>query len=105
MSAKAVLIAARELIAPEGAWQQRKYFDFEEVEGGASRPCAPFCAVGALDTAARKWDLDADMRSARSRLKAVIGTEIVIWNDTIGRTQDQVLEAFDKAIAACGAMS
>lgn len=54
-----------------------------------------WCAVGA--TAQGQEDLGAD---ADLYLECVIGTHaITSWNDAPGRTQAEVIAAFDKAIA------
>lgn len=107
MSAKAVLIAARELLAPEGGWGQHAYNHWAD-----GKACAPYCASGAIDVIAGYTAMDPyermdDAWSARNRLDPIIHPfqSLPAWNDKEGRTQAEVLAAFDKAIAACGVMA
>lgn len=54
-----------------------------------------WCASGALHASGSPWGSDA-----RTVFIRAIGTgEIPDWNDSPGRTQSEVLAAFDKAIA------
>lgn len=71
----------------------------ERIEQGwcqyATRKDGAVCMVGAIYTT-----VDNTYCDAVRRLQRVIDmVDIVVWNDAPGRTQDEVLDAFDKAIA------
>lgn len=54
------------------------------------------CALGAIECSTRSYDLRQDAEIA---LRRVIGYPFIDrWNDARGRTKDQVVEAFRKAI-------
>jgi hypothetical protein len=94
---KQALIDARALI--EKGWTQGRYFDDAKNA---------FCASGAIGEASGAWNDDGGNNRTH------IGTEpwqifsdvvkgpenlsIPIWNDTPGRTKEEVLAAFDTAI-------
>lgn len=84
-----ILVTARGRVA--SGWCQHEY----ESESGA------VCALGALG-------FDEDMSNdpageayeARSILRELCGWELIpTWNDMPGRTQGEVVELFDRAIA------
>jgi len=92
-----ILKEARDLIAKDGAWGQHAY----EANG-----C--FCALGAINEVAR-GDASAVPASdpAREALARAINVHYVYgegaiyhFNDTLGRTQAEVVAKFDEAIAA-----
>jgi hypothetical protein len=85
-----LLIEGRERI--EQGWCQGRF----EAKGS-------FCMLGAIryDHQTTKW-----RRAARKRLARALGlgqeadgNHIPNWNDAPGRTKDEVLQAFDRAIA------
>jgi hypothetical protein len=102
------LRAARALIAEKG-WTQGsvavdaagKLTDAADLDRAAC-----FCAWGAVIAVTRFHDneecraieRDACRLLARAIGKSSIG-HIIIWNDEAGRTREEVLTAFDKAIA------
>lgn len=92
MTALEILKAAREKVA--AGWTQKFYF--REVAGVGC-----FCAMGAVNEAAVVAGY-ADHAGALDALKHAIDgvseMSIVHWNDRAGRTKDEVLAAFDRAI-------
>lgn len=90
MSAKKVLIDARALIAR--GWVQGIY-ELRTDDG------LKFCALGAIH-GAESYN-PGDSRDAQLTFRNAIPLPIVPWNDTPGRTQAEVLAAFDRAIASC----
>lgn len=92
-----VLRAAREKVAQ--GWTQ----------GATARDEEGFW-VGVRTPAARSWSADGAVQFAARTLKmkktvmlvlrAISGDDLVHWNDSVGRTQAQVLDLFDRAIAA-----
>ena len=94
------LKAARELIAK--GWTQS--MSARDVSGEPVRPTSPravcFCTLGALNRATD--DELARSDNCMRLLRIAIGCLFIHeWNDAHGRTQEEVLAAFDKAIAAC----
>lgn len=104
MSAAEVLRKARALLTPEGAWTQGDYArDAIGREVGYLDPAATcFCTVGAVSAAASALGLNR--RLGIDRLQEVLKwPHLPSWNDLPGRTQAEVLAAFDAAIAAAEA--
>lgn len=106
ITAHEILTKARELVAKPGGWTQGEFGrDKDGLRAVYSSPAVSFCAYGACIEAAAKYD-GADTRvwaSATDALTAQIkkaGVSITVWNDTPGRTQAEVVELFDKAIAS-----
>lgn len=91
MTTVEVLRGARALLAVHG-WCQEEFLN--------AAGC--YCAAGALNDAAgstAQWS-NGDSRDARDALKAALGEfSVLAWNDVPGRTVDEVLAAFDRAIA------
>jgi hypothetical protein len=101
MSVKQNLTAAKQLIE-DGGWVQQVYYD--------GRGC--FCAVGAVKEiigdlsffgrdSTKQDEYDALIKA----VEKVSGKEgnrhiddVFMWNDTLGRTKEEVLEMFDEAI-------
>lgn len=93
-----VLRRARELLTPPGNWTQEEF-----AKTTAGEPCDP-CVVEAAC-----WCSEGAIRAVRARgrfgptnafgaLYRIVG-DVVGWNDEPERTQAEVLEAFDRAIA------
>lgn len=103
MDTREVLIAARALIAK--GWTQG-YLARDE-RGLVTRPSGDeavcWCCIGALSAVAKCGPI----WSAVDALSGAVGGagQIARWNDAPKRTQAEVLEAFDRAIAACEAQS
>jgi hypothetical protein len=107
-----VLIEARRLIAEKG-WTQDAYARDAKgrnslTEGFDGDPVC-FCADGAIRWATH---MHQGREEARCLLNKAIGNERVFsgydawkWNDTPGRTKEEVLSAFDRAIALAEAQS
>lgn len=94
MTTGEVLKAARALVT-EG-WTQ---FSSRAVIDG--QDC--YCVMGALNSAARTLGAMDAVHLAIQRALGIIGTgAVTTWNDAPGRTQAEVLAAFDKAIAEVG---
>lgn len=103
---KLILIEARQKIS-EG-WTQRAYarMSNEVDDGGKVSPesllATCWCTTGAV------WAViprGTSSRSSFNKIKEVMGWEstddIINWNDAPTRTQEEVLDLFDRAIAAC----
>lgn len=56
-----------------------------------------WCVLGALAAASTLEELNP-YRTARTLMEAVVAPSLSAWNDAPGRTQAEVLAAFDKAI-------
>ena len=109
LTTREILVGAKALLVDKG-WTQRDYArgadGYYSDEEGAS--C--FCGWGALLASAVPGDMfsrEAFKASAAplKALEAVLGEGSPRWvpfNDTPGRTLPEVLEVFDRAIAACG---
>lgn len=103
---KLILIEARQKIS-EG-WTQGAYARMSnEVDDGGkvstdSRLATCWCSVGAVGAVAPHG---VDYRATLNKLKEVMGwpstADIIQWNDAPTRTKDEVLDLFDRAIAAC----
>lgn len=103
---KLILIEARQKIS-EG-WTQRAYARMSnEVDDGGkvsadSRLATCWCVMGAL--VAVTPDL-VRYDQALDTIMGIIGEkhtgDIIDWNDDPARTQEEVLELFDRAIATC----
>jgi hypothetical protein len=93
MTPRDCLIRARMLIEAKG-WCQGK---LQDPTTGA------FCIAGAIMCASARFaslQTQMDTTDLFSRI-AIGGAGIPRWNDAPGRTVTEVLEAFDRAIAAC----
>jgi len=95
-----ILIAAKSALLRRG-WYQGDYAltDGDERDG-------PVCAYGAINVAISgdpfNYDLDTDKsHRALSLLRKAIGTgmDIPHWNDNELRQPEEILDAFDRAIA------
>lgn len=105
MNTKERLQAARALV--EKGWCQYSYAkNAENVQVKIESPEAcQFCMRGALLKAVIGEsgiiaELD-NFQTVVSKVCAVLNTDVVSFNDTEGRIQEEVLEAFDEAIALC----
>lgn len=95
---KQILIEARERISKKENWTQRSMArdaDGNEVNSG-SLEATCWCSLGAIASCAKNCD---DMEDAYHKLIDATGFNVAEFNDT--HTHEQVLAAFDKAIAAC----
>ena len=81
---------ARALIARKNGWIQN---DYSKKVGRTQA----YCALGALGKVA-SGTVYLDARSFLSG-SLLSSSAIATWNDTPGRTQKQVIRAFDRAIA------
>jgi hypothetical protein len=95
-SVREVLIAARDRIAKPGAWIQHTYA--RDAAGTPvaynSKDAVCYCALGAIYA-------DGVVPGVGSALRMVTDEDGVdLWNDAPGRTQEEVVAAFDRAIAA-----
>jgi hypothetical protein len=86
----------------QGCWAKN---DFGREIGYYTSSATCFCAEGAMFRASGQMynsiDFYHPLNDALSRFKEAIETEKSIpdWNDFEGRTQDEVVEAFERAIA------
>lgn len=105
---KEVLVAARWIIENVGwcQWHFAKSGDKEvwmgrrttiekaAQEAGVSKVDC-FCALGAINAVEADYDLK---RSAAVVIDNHTGGSVSTWNDTDGRTKEEVLDLFDRAI-------
>jgi hypothetical protein len=102
-----LLRAARALLEPEGAWCQGAYAltdDGHTTMLGAPN-CVQRCAIAALHEA---YPLERPVRESAfdnawfllAEAMGVRVSEVEGWNDVPGRTQAEVLDAFERAIAS-----
>jgi hypothetical protein len=102
MTTREILTTARSLIAKQ--WIKRLLAT--NAGGVAVRPdsdsaCA-WCTIGAVCASSREvLDRDEAYRSLRGVLSLPHRMGLAEWNDAPERTQADVLDAFDHAIAAC----
>lgn len=93
------LKAAKAIIASPSKWLQGAYA--KDANGFACRGDNPqatcFCSLGALQAVNNCYS-DAPSQPAISVLKQFMGGDVPEFNDSA--THEQVMEAFDKAIAA-----
>lgn len=100
---KLTLIEARQKIS-EG-WTQGAYARMSnEVDDGGkvsadSRLATCWCSVGAVSAVSpRPYET---LRKLKETLGGVSTADIIQWNDDPTRTKEEVLDLFDRAIAAC----
>ena len=89
MTTRETLIAARAAIVACG-WAQGCY---RNTRGQV-------CALGAIEAATGR--MGAEGEPAAAALTLAVGGRLAAWNDAPGRTVEEVLSAFDRAIAATG---
>ena len=99
---KKLLMKAREMIGGPDAWTQgvsaRDGADNKVVPWSDEAVC--FCPLGALDGARLSFGNDhVPYYAVLERLSAQMDHGIVGWNDAQERTHEDVLAAFDRAIA------
>lgn len=95
---KEILVAARALIAEKGWCTGVMARDANgHAVGEQDSNAACYCVLGAL-TAANGDEIPNSVYVAFAYANGA--ESIVDWNDVKGRTKEEVLEAFDKAIAA-----
>lgn len=101
---KDILRRARELIAT--GWSQGTYYRRNGSACNSVDGPNQFCAVGAIMKAeailrgsrAAHYDLSTE-KIAGTLAKLVYADSLACWNDEDGRTQEEVLALFDKALA------
>lgn len=103
MLTSAILTAGKARVLATG-WYQGSYYD--ERYGFISMDRSPVCVLGALNVALKRQpDDDGDKDDACHQLfaRVVTGTpnvqSVPDWNDAKHRTLQDVLDAFDAAIA------
>jgi hypothetical protein len=96
-----ILTQARDLIAQPGKWTQGWYA--RRADGKdcywADDEASCFCAVGAVEkTVGFDFIWSASHRKSYEYLREVVGGVVDRFNDDPTRTQEEVVQAFDKAI-------
>lgn len=93
-----ILKAAKKLI--EKGWCQERNARNADSHGVSphSVEAIRWCAVGAVWAAAG----DCDNRALALLSSLVERGDIIVWNDAPTRTQQEVIDLFDKAIKECG---
>lgn len=88
-------------------WYQGDYGSDLSDEGAFT--CA-VCALGAVNAAAHNGDPWSGMIFSHTQragavfaLEAVVGTTVPFWNDSPGRTVEEVLDVFERAALAAEA--
>ncbi len=98
MTTEEVLVATRDLI--QKGWTQNVYARDANGRmvpyGGPGAVC--WCLSGALHTVTL-GNPNVRFMEAHAAIKAVIGWPMAPWNDQPERTQQDVLDAIDKALA------
>ena len=96
MNTTQILAAASELLVTKGWTQGESAKDKDGYCVPSYSPRATcYCLIGAIEKVAPSWD----GLEARDALRRVLGVDnIVKWNDTPGRTKEEVLKAIDGAI-------
>lgn len=107
-TAKEILQKARKLITEPGSWIQGHYA--QDANGKLvdeeSEDATCYCSSGALSAAAcPRGQTEQELVEsqpyryrARATLEAYMDGNVIAFNDREGRTHEQVLAAFDKAI-------
>ena len=106
MSAAEILNRAADIVSQPGAWTQGR--TARDKDGAAVASHTPeavcFCAIGAINRAAFEASTDwagSDLayamlsRQLRSDMPEALG--VATWNDTPGRTQDEVANLLRRA--------
>lgn len=92
----AALVTAR-LVLDTGGWRQGHYGEWSSVE-------TPHCAIGCIEAAVYSLDGLSEAyhigRQAKLQLASVTKYGVVNFNDTLGRTKEEIEQLFEKAIAA-----
>lgn len=70
------------------------------TQGYYSRPDGRYCAVGAILKAGATTNQRASFFLARDAMRMVLGTGVVYWNDTVGRTKKEVASVMRKTARA-----
>lgn len=93
---KEFLVAAQWILENKG-WCQgyyRKNAAGQHVYVDAD--AASFCSIGAL------WAVEAAsphlLREAETLLSKIVKKDVIMWNDTPGRTKEEILNVFEQAI-------
>lgn len=104
------LIAAKDLIRSPDKWTRDFYArDSDGVEVSPDNSTAVcWCALGAIAYATNTdwnqfWSLSSDTASALLGA-AHVDEDVPAWNDDPARTHAEVMEGFDRAIAAAKAL-
>lgn len=95
MTDRDILIRARALVAR--GWTQRT--NARDETGRPTDPRGPDAVCWCLSGAVHRVAPDAARHAYQLLCKALDSPWAVDWNDTPGRTQAEVLELFDRAIA------
>lgn len=93
LSTHEVLVAAKGWLI-KGGWQQLKW---------GSHTDGPFCALGAIGKVARGEVAQPAKRAVADEVgipRDAPAAELMGWNDAPGRTFEEVIDAFDRAIWA-----
>lgn len=97
------LRAMREKLTPEGAWTQEVFA--RDARGRPTYEDNPlavsWCINGALLAVAPGGQRDAPHRFLRRAAGLGAGQGLSVWNDTLARTQTEVLAIVDRAIELC----
>jgi hypothetical protein len=94
-----ILDRAADLIEPEGAWTQESYARDENGSGiadGRHANAVCWCGVGALEKAGGDLVGDALAKAIRAVLPKDCES-FVVFNDTLGRTQAEVVAKLREA--------
>ena len=106
MGALELLVKTRELLSRPHRWTRGAYArrQYGETCGPLHPDAYSFCSVGALRyvnggdsggyTPALRW-LDA---AGSDNVVNTLTTSLSVWNDALGRTHDEVVARFDRAI-------
>lgn len=93
-----VLLKSAERVMEPGKWIQGTSFDGVETTTDAVKKDAAACALGTLAIMGYRLNNKQKVyEQAHIALYDELGTEIINWNDTPGRTAEEVAEAMRRA--------
>lgn len=101
-----ILIGARELVARPGGWTQGVFARNRDGEKVclSQKEAVCFCASGAISRAAQEQmggspeEGENSANALELLFLCIPGPSIPDWNDSPGRTQGEVVSAFDRII-------
>lgn len=103
-SVKEVLVAARWIVENIGWCQRAAMIDKKgkrlNVLSGLNKEADAFCMAGAVNVVNTGNDFSLVADSFKLLNKEADGN-FITWNDTLGRTKEEVLALFDRVIEKC----
>lgn len=94
-----ILKTARNLLAKQG-WIQGAYWLDKNDNNCEHKDACKFCAYGAILATCRKLEVSGYIYPIEKIFYKINNIGIIFWNDAAGRRKEEVIAAFDAAIAA-----